>query len=536
MNNEVEGRLIDAKQAAAKVWDAVVIGAGVGGCATANKLVSSGLNVLLVDRGKAAPKNLSGGGLEKVIEGAADRVAEGLWPEKITTVVDGSVSKVWAPLGCGVGGSSLLFAATLNRFEPIDFQERQLSSQRTVAWPFTYDELEPYYEEAESLFNVRGGRDPLSTQKNYELKEPLPMCEADAEFFQGFEDIGLHPYRLHSGLGDVADCDGCGGRVCSKSCKQDAVKSCILTLGDTPHLSILESATAEYVEATDSKVEGVSIVTKEGQFLLTSKIFVLAGGAYSTPGILLRSKSQYWPKGLGNHYDLVGRNLMFHVSEFVGIWPKRKLAVQKMRHAIALRDFYSVDGEKYGELQSTGMEAGYGNVLYFLRSKAERSWMAKIPLINYLMIIPAYIGAKLFSDATVFACILEDFPYPENRVVVDDSSLEIKIDYKIHRELKQRVKSFRKQIKKRMKGYRLFPLTDGVTLNYGHPCGSCAAGDSAEVAVVDKNCKVFGVDNLYITDSSFMPTSGGANPSLTIAANALRVSEVIVRHYKSVQE
>jgi len=66
-----------------------------------------------------------------------------------------------------------------------------------------------------------------------------------------------------------------------------------------------------------------------------------------------------------------------------------------------------------------------------------------------------------------------------------------------------------------------------IHLNYGHPCGTCKSGRNPEDSVIDQHCKSHDIDNLYIVDASFMPTSGGTNPSLTVAANAFRVADRI---------
>ena len=72
-------------------------------------------------------------------------------------------------------------------------------------------------------------------------------------------------------------------------------------------------------------------------------------------------------------------------------------------------------------------------------------------------------------------------------------------------------------------------LSHDVELNYSHPCGTCVMSDDPSMGVVDRNCRAHGIDNLYIVDASFMPSSAACNPSLTVAANALRVSTVIHR-------
>ncbi len=103
----------------------------------------------------------------------------------------------------------------------------------------------------------------------------------------------------------------------------------------------------------------------------------------------------------------------------------------------------------------------------------------------------------------------------------------MRFDYTVHAELRKRADLLRGLVKKAFKRHRLLVISQEVNLNYGHPSGTCRFGANPSSSVLDPNNKAHDLDNLYVVDASFMPTSGGANPSLTIAANALRVAEHI---------
>jgi choline dehydrogenase-like flavoprotein len=125
-------------------------------------------------------------------------------------------------------------------------------------------------------------------------------------------------------------------------------------------------------------------------------------------------------------------------------------------------------------------------------------------------------------------------PYLENRVVLDDSEADgVRMKYTIKDELRQRVTQFRELLTERLQGRRMVFLSQDVELNYGHPCGTCVMSDDPSTGVIDRNCRAHGIANLFIADASFMPTSAAANPSLTVAANALRVSGEINRLLKT---
>jgi len=531
MTPSVNSSTIDRAAAEAGSWDVVVVGSGMGGGTVAWELTRRGLNVLLIEKGHADLSKARGVPATVTIDDADDRYQEGRWPTKVSTRIDGKDSDVWAPLGCGLGGTSNLYAAALGRLEPIDFDEQTLPSGRTTRWPFSYKELEPFYEQAETLYGVGGSPDPLSSQSPWPLADAPDKAEVDDHFFQAFEAAGMHPYNLHIGVKySAANCVGCPGFVCKENCKQSSVISCIDPAAQSGLLKILDRAEILTVNANAEAVESVSVKQDDETFDISAGIFVVSAGGYFTPALLQRSKNEHWPSGVGNTHDQVGRNLMFHISENIAIWPRGKFSNAGPRKTIALRDFYEKNGRKYGEFQSVGIEADHYSVLYYLRTILDKTWLRHIPGMRHALRIPAYAGAWIYKNATVFACILEDFPYPENRIVYDEKAASgLRVEYTIHDELLSRVKEFRRLIRTKMKSHRMFPMTASIWLNYGHPCGSCRSGEKPEESVVDAECRVHGIENLYIADSSFMPTSGGSNPSLTIAANALRVGDIIAR-------
>jgi hypothetical protein len=219
---------------------------------------------------------------------------------------------------------------------------------------------------------------------------------------------------------------------------------------------------------------------------------------------------------------------MFHASDLIAVWPRKKLSRNGPRRSIALRDFYFVEGRKLGELQSMGLTAGYGDILTHLLLHFEQSRFRRIRPLRPLLRIPAFIGAKVLREATVFATIVEDFPYSDNRVLADAATeAGIRFEYVIRDELRSRVLEMRRRVREALGSHRVLQMTYDVSLNLGHPCGTCRMGLDPQSSVVDQDCRVHGIENLYIVDGSVMPTSGGTNPSLTIAANALRVADRI---------
>jgi choline dehydrogenase-like flavoprotein len=224
---------------------------------------------------------------------------------------------------------------------------------------------------------------------------------------------------------------------------------------------------------------------------------------------------------------------MLHASEWFAVWPKRKADITGPRKTIGLRDFYTSDGARLGMLQSTGLTVGFGEIYTAFLTWLENSMLRRVSLMKPFLRISAKALAVFLGRATVFTMIIEDFPLADNRVLLSETDpVGIFIKYNIPEELRSRVLKARKLLKKAFRNLRVMPLYSDVRLNYGHPCGTCRFGHDPEKSVLDSSCRAHGLENLYIVDASFMPSSGGVNPSLTIAANALRVGDILSKRLR----
>jgi choline dehydrogenase-like flavoprotein len=130
----------------------------------------------------------------------------------------------------------------------------------------------------------------------------------------------------------------------------------------------------------------------------------------------------------------------------------------------------------------------------------------------------------------------EDDPDPNNRIFIDpDEPDGASFSYTISDDLRQRADQLRLVFSKSIKPWRLWRISTELEMNYGHPSGPCRFGDNPALSVLDRNCRAHDLENLYVVDASFMPRSGAVNPSLTIAANALRVAPKIAARLSSSQ-
>ena len=510
-----------------ELWDIVVIGTGMGGATAGHELAMAGHRVLFLEKGHADFLKADYS-LQFDNDDSSERLLNGHWPTRIagnsgdmrTQYVDGP--------GCGAGGTTLIYAAALERLDPSDFGPSSESDSTAGGWPISFEQLQPYYHKAEQLFKVCGTSDPLCSDDDSQLLAPPGLTECDEHFLESFKVNGLHPYRLHMAYGYKAGCKECGGYICSRKCKGDAKTICLEPALKTGNAHIIDRCEVERLEADGSTIKEV-ICKRDGKELsIRARVVVMAAGAFFTPVLLLKSNNKYWPNGLANSSDMVGRNLMFHVSDFIAVWPRGKKSKQGPRKTLAFRDFYIHGGVKFGSVQSTGLTAGYGNIVYFLKTAFDKSCWKWIKPVRPLLRIPAFIASLIFGRATIFTTILEDRPYSENRVILDQNEPSgMRFNYVVHPELRERVGVLRNLIKNAFAGHRMMIIGQGISLNHGHCCGTCRFGTDPSSSVLDANNKAHDLDNLYVVDASFMPSSGGANPSLTIAANALRVAEHI---------
>ncbi|WP_395334902.1 GMC family oxidoreductase [Novosphingobium sp. BL-8H] len=511
-------------------WDVIVIGTGMGGGTVGRRLAERGLSVLFLEKGRAGHRREENGLAGAELPDPVARMARGAWPDPIRVRIGGEPGDpehaFHAPIGAGVGGSSVFYAATLERPEAHDLDHSAERPHPTQGWPISFAEMLPWYDQAQDLFAVAGEPDPLATHPSPALRPGPVIADGDARIMARMRHAGLHPYQLHSAVRRVENCGNCLGRKCPRACKMDGRSA-----GVEPALATGRAALIDRCDVTALQGEGNAVqvveARREGEALrFSADRVVLAAGALSSPRLLLNSRAAQWQDGLGNGTGQVGRNLMFHLNEIFALWPRRAEQYADAAKSVGYRDLYFVGGERLGMVQAMGLNAGEGEILHFLRTRIARSPLRRVPAADQLARIPAAITARALGQAKVFVGLMEDMPYAENRVRGDpERPGDIVVDYRFTPELHRRRQQFRRLIRNSHKGQRMVFLSYEPELNFGHPCGTLRMGRDPATSVVDRDCRVHGMRNLWVADASFMPTSMGVNPSLTIAANALRVAD-----------
>lgn len=529
----VAGRAMD-DQAVETHWDAIVIGTGIGGGLAGRRLAESGLSVLFVEKGPLGYRTESQD-LRVDVDDYVTRQMRGFWPTKVEVRLDGGrPQQFYAPIGSGVGGTSVFYAAAVERPERHDLETVGAMQHPTGGWPVGYDAFAPYFDQAAELLSIRGEGDPTSGLPAPSLVAP-PLSAAEVALFQDLRAAGLHPYRAHEALRRVPGCTDCLGRKCPLPCKMDGRSAGVEPAMETGRVMLLADASVEELIEQGGRIAQVRVRRGGRDMLVSGRVVVLAAGALHSPRILLGSTGTH-AAGCANSSGWVGRGLMFHLSEMLALWPRRGQPAAGATRTVAFRDLYAHEGRRLGLVQSMGIAADAGQIAAYLKERISQTGLRRVPGIRRMATLVAKVGAVVFGKATVFVGVLEDLPYPENRVLRHPEDPDVPlIEYRLNAELMERRAVFRRVVRNRLGRWRTLLLGFGPALNYGHSCGTLRFGTDPRTSVLDANCKAHDLDNLYVADASFLPTSMGVNPSLTIAANALRVADVIVARHQTEQ-
>jgi len=495
-------------------YDVVIVGAGVGGGAMANRLANGGARVLMIERGNYLPREADNWSVKAVFH---DRkyTAKETWRDKNGKSFHPSTFYY-------VGGNSKFFGAATVRFRKEDFGDLVHEDGIAPAWPWTYDQFAPYYDEAERLMGTHGtaGADPIEPPRSGPFPHPTighePEIETVAEKLRG---KGLRPFPLpiaidrHPG-GKCIRCATCDGFACKLGAKNDAEVRLVgpaLATGrvdlvlDTKVNRLLTDPSGKRITALEVEQDGATRT-------IGGDLFISSAGAINSAVLLLRSANDKHPGGIGNNSsDLLGRNYMAHNNTaMMAVNPFKKNGV-KFQKSMAINDYYLANNHRpypLGNVQGLGkLQGGM--------------------LTANMKIIPEWM-MSLFAKRSVDWWIMsEDLPDRNNRVRLDSDGT-IRIDYTpnnltSHGEL---VKEWGRVM--RSIGYPLI-ITQRMDLTVSmHQCGTAVFGQDPATSVLDPFCKVWDVDNLYVVDASFLPSSTGFNPSLTIVAQAIRVAEHIL--------
>ncbi|WP_179475812.1 GMC oxidoreductase [Mycolicibacterium vinylchloridicum] len=527
-------------------WDVIVVGAGMGGGMLGRRLAHAGRRVLFVEKGRSTLPGTPGtirSAMPEIAEPKASRSKKtyyetlaraGRSNDEITDISGRRPRRFVPYIGAGPGGSSALYGMVCERFFVDDFTPRQFFTdpgESTVpeSWPISYEQLAPWYSEAERLLGVRGDADPLRPEAADVGLPTAPPFSADNQPLVNYlAGRGLHPYHLPMACDYTDDCATCQAYLCPKGCKNDGARAGVLPAVTEYGARLLDECRVLRLESDRTRVQQVICQRRNDMLRLKAKVVVLAAGALATPVLLLNSRSGDWSRGLANGSDMVGRNLMRHVMDWIEIWPQRGSKITAENKEIGLNDFYFMDGQKYGTVQSASSMASLAPIDMMMNQPGLVS-----TALRWASPLGRPIYDRVISGGLVLAAIMEDLPYRDNRVLPSDrpstdGRQRLRLQYRLHENERERREVFLSALKEVLQPFRTLTLRTGENNGtLGHVCGTARFGTDPATSVLDAHNRAHEVANLYVVDASFFPSSSGINPSLTVAANALRVAEHI---------
>lgn len=493
-------------------FDIIVIGSGAGGGTIAHALSDSPARILILERGDFIPQEEENWSPEAVWRQLRYQTRE-RW-------VDERGAEFQPYTHYCVGGNTKFWGSVLYRFRKEDFGEIQHIDGVSPPWPIDYDTLAPYYERAERLYHVHGslGEDPTEPPRDPYPYGPVPHSDGMSQIVTQLRAQGLHPSPLPLGLirpGDAGGCilcNTCNSFACKVHAKSEADVIAVRPALQKPNVTLWTNACAKRLitDPAGRKVEAVDVEVNGEVRRVSAPLVIVSCGAINSAALLLRSASDRHPAGLANASGLVGRRYMAHLATMMqGFHPFRPNSTV-FQKTVAVNDFYFKGPRTrfpLGQIQSQGRTHG-------VMAQTVVPW---IPLWAY----DAWV-----SRGVDWLVMSEDLPTPNNRVTLDTRG-RIQLFYRpnnVHAHRRLVVETTR--ILRKL-GFWLVVKHSHGARNTTHQCGTLVFGTDPRESVLDTYCRAHDVENLFVVDASFFPSSAAVNPGLTIAAQALRVADHI---------
>ncbi|MGB3619537.1 MAG: GMC family oxidoreductase [Catalinimonas sp.] len=556
---------LNLKATAENTYDAIVVGSGISGGWAAKELTEKGLKVLMLDRGHnlehikgyetamKRPWEIKHRGRLTLEQKRTHPFLTREYPYQETNAsywfndLDHEYTEEqrfdWIRPNI-VGGRSIMWGRQSYRFSPMDFEANHKEGIG-VDWPIRYEDLAPWYDYVEQHAGISGSRDGLPQLPDGQFLPPMEMNCVEREVKKGIEGnfggrkmiIGrvANLTRSHNGR---AQCQY--RNHCSRGCPYGAyfstqsgtlpwaVKTGNLTL--RPH-----SIASEILYDKDRKrATGVRVIdaqTQETIDFAARIVFVNASTVWSAY-LLLNSRSDAFPNGLGNDHDQVGRNLMdhhFRVGAY-GDWEgfEDQHYYGRRANGIYIPRFRNVGDDKREYLRGFGYQGG----------ASRKNWQAAVAEIDF--------GAELKTAAATpgpwrFGCVSfgECLPYADNRMYLNRDKLDkwgmptvaFDVGFKENERLMRKDMATDAAEMLEAAGMKNVGTYDqgsypGASI---HEMGTARMGRDPKTSVLNAHNQVWEVPNVFVTDGAAMASSGCQNPSLTYMALTARAADYAVR-------
>jgi choline dehydrogenase-like flavoprotein len=526
--------------------DICVVGAGVAGALVADKLAAAGASVVVLESGERFDPDNRRAQMEQAIRPDADDNVWDVGGPRDRFSSSGDVDYALNERRVkAVGGTTLHWLGTTPRLHPRDFE---MESRYGIAtdWPIRYDDLRPYYAQAERELGIVGtdeGSGPPREQP-YPM-DPFPATHADGIYAEACEELGISmrpcPQARNTEAYDGrSQCVGYG--TCIPVCPSGAKYSGDIHVraAENKGARVIDRVTVERLEHGPDSVEAAKYVTPDGtRHRQPADQFVVAAGGVETPRLLLLSESSAFPDGLANSSGLVGRYFMEHP----GVRTTARIDSETNPEPVR---FLTRISEQFYE----GADGPPGSILLkFGNPQPDSPVEAALsgPDTDSLDGLGDALGGTEWGDDLLAGVDTEThtlwiggnvemLPDRSNRVQLDSSQTDAfgnpvpDVSFGIGSYAEQTAAealSIQREILETA-GADVTRQTDPADPNFlSHHMGTTRMGTDPTESVVDAQLRAHDVANLWCVSSSVFPTVGSANPTLTIAALALRASEAL---------
>lgn len=502
-------------------YDVIIIGSGAGGGTLAYRLAPTGKRILLLERGDYVPREQDNWSSRAVNVEAKYHTRE-VWRDRDGQPLHPHTSYY-------VGGNTKFFGAALFRMRERDFGEVRHHGGISPAWPIGYDELEPYYTAAEHLYQVHGERGVDPTEPWASAPYRFPAVEHEPRIAVLDRDLRAHgwkPFHVPLGIRLDADaprtspcikCGTCDGFPCLIQGKSDAQTICVDPALQHPNVTLMTGARVTRLLTSPSGREVTGVVVERGgdTETISTDVVVVSCGAINSAALLLRSANDAHPNGLANRSGVVGRHYMGHVNSVL-------LAISKTPNPTVFQKTLAVNDFYYGDSD-------------FPHPMGHISFVGKLDAVALSAGAPALVPGMtldlMAKHSLDFWLTSEDLPDPENRVTLNSQG-EIVLSYSPnntegHRQLTMRLENAMQHLDMHphLIPRHLFVGNRIPLAGVAHQNGTIRFGRDPMTSALTPDCRAHDVDNLYVVDGSFFPSSSAVNPALTIMANAMRVGD-----------
>ena len=557
--------------------DVCVIGSGAGGGPVALTLAEAGFSVVVLEKG---PWLTETDFYKDEIACCRRNTFSRNLREEFHVVEEYNDSKGWVAKptydsswdlwnGNMVGGSSNLMSGFFHRLKPKDFRLLSefgaIDGANIADWPISYDELEPYYTKVEHEVGISGrvvdhpNLEPRST-RDYPFG-PTAEHPVAGWFDETCQSESLHsipvarailPQQLNS-RGGCQYSGYCGSYGCSSGAKGSSRAALLNRAVATGNCHIRPNSHVYRLDSDASgQVVSANYYAENGNAeVVRAEIFVVACQAVETSRLLLLSRGPRHQNGLANNHGQVGKNLLFAAaaggtgSFLYAKLDRKKVAALRSRGPFvnrALQDWYFIDNDEMGRMKGGTIEFLFRHPNPIGQANRQK-WEAD----RLLWGVPLKQKLKsYFTDARYlrFEVFGDWLPNDDCYVSIDETSRD-KWDSPVAR-IKTGDHPHNAKVGRYLaqKGYKMLKAMGADSASWGLSskpptnlmAGGCRFGTDPNVSVLDRNCRAHDVENLYVTDGSFMPTGGSVPYTWTIYANAFRVADKILAELGGMRE